>query len=155
MALEDEIKQRKFKNEYQKLGINLAYTSSFMLNHNMRFLKKFGLTLPQFNILRILRGQHPKATTVNDLIDRMLDKSSNASRIVEKLRSKNLVVRKVSESDRRAVDVTITEAGLALLPRIDAQETKLYCGDQVLTVEEAKTLNDLLDKARSQYSDEF
>lgn len=154
MGLEEDIKQRKFKSPYQKAGINLAFTYSFMVNRNMRMMKKFGLTLPQFNILRILRGQYPKATTVNDLIDRMLDKSSNASRIVEKLRAKKLVERKVSEVDRRAVDVSITQAGLDLLSKIDKVEPELYFGEGNLTPEEAETLNYLLDKGRGQSANE-
>ncbi len=149
MGLEEDIKQRKFKNQYQKAGVNLAFTYSFMVNRNMRMLKKFGLTLPQFNILRILRGQHPKVTTVNDLIDRMLDKSSNASRIVEKLRAKNLVERRVSELDRRAVDISITQAGLNLLALIDKVEHEFYFGIDSLTEEEATLLNVLLDKGRN------
>ena len=97
MGIEHDIKQSKFRSEHQKAGINLMYTASFISNNNQHLLKGYGLTLPQFNILRILRGQYPKATTVNDLIDRMIDKSSNASRIVEKLRAKKLVERKVCE----------------------------------------------------------
>ena len=154
MGLEEDIKQKKFKSVYQKAGINLTYTTSFMMNRNMRLLKKFGLTLPQFNILRILRGQYPQATTVNDLIDRMLDKSSNASRIVEKLRSKKLVERKVCENDRRAVDVSITKVGLDLLAKIDAVEHEFYFGEGTLTEAEAQLLNDLLDKGRSAYENE-
>lgn len=154
MGLEEDIKQKKFKSVYQKAGINLTYTTSFMMNRNMRLLKKFGLTLPQFNILRILRGQYPQATTVNDLIDRMLDKSSNASRIVEKLRSKKLVERKVCENDRRAVDVSITKVGLDLLAKIDAVEHEFYFGEGTLTEAEAQLLNDLLDKGRSAYEHE-
>ena len=154
MGLEEDIKQRKFKSQFQKAGINLAFTYSFMVNRNMRMMKKYGLTLPQFNILRILRGQYPKSTTVNDLIDRMLDKSSNASRIVEKLRAKKLVERKVSEVDRRAVDVSITQSGLNLLAMIDKVEQEFYFGEGALTEEEAIMLNHLLDKGRSVYENE-
>jgi len=108
MGIENDIKQNRFKSEYQKAGINLMFTVRGMEHKHFQLLKKFGITPPQFNILRILRGQYPKATTVNDLIDRMIDKASNASRIVEKLRAKGMVERNTSESDRRAVDVAIT-----------------------------------------------
>jgi len=150
MSLEQDIQQPKFINEFQKAGINLMYTVSYLTNRNQHHLKSFGLTLPQFNILRILRGQHPKATTVNDLIDRMIDKSSNASRIVEKLRAKKLVERKVCDHDRRAVDIIITEAGLAILEKVDAVEHEFFFGVGSLTEEEAKQLNFLLDKGRIQ-----
>ena len=148
MSIEQEVQQVKFKSEYQKASINLMYTVSCITHHHLQVLKKFGLTTPQFNILRILRGQHPKATTVNDLINRMIDKASNASRIVEKLRAKKLVERSVSTNDRRAVDVKITDAGLELLSKIDHIEDEFFFGTSSLTVDEAKMLNYLLDKGR-------
>lgn len=148
MGIESDIKQSKFKSEHQKAGINLMFTVSEMEHHHYQLLKSFGVTPPQFNILRILRGQHPKATTVNDLIDRMIDKASNASRIVEKLRAKGFVERKTNLVDRRAVDVAITRKGLDLLGKIDGIENEFYFGLKTLTKDEAKQLNDLLDKGR-------
>jgi len=149
MGIENDIKQSKFKSEYQKAGINLMFTVREMEHKHFQLLKRFGITPPQFNILRILRGQYPKATTVNDLIDRMIDKASNASRIVEKLRMKHLVERSTCESDRRAVDVCITVKGLELLKQIDVVEQEFYFGLKSLSNEEVKMLNDLLDKGRS------
>lgn len=151
VKLEDEIKQVKFKSIYQKAGINLVYTVSMMQNRHMKTLKKFGLTIPQFNILRILRGQHPSSTTVNDLIARMLDKSSNASRIVDKLKMKKLVNRKVDDKDRRSVRVSITSAGLDLLSQIDALEPEFYFGQDCLSEKEAVLLNELLDRGRDNF----
>ena len=101
MKIEEEIHQKTFKNENQKAAINILFTANNMNMKSFHILKEFGLTLPQFNILRILRGQHPNSTSINSLIDRMLDKASNASRIVEKLREKNLVVRTINAIDRR------------------------------------------------------
>jgi DNA-binding MarR family transcriptional regulator len=124
------------------------FTVRGMEHKHFQLLKKFGITPPQFNILRILRGQYPKATTVNDLIDRMIDKASNASRIVEKLRAKALVERKTSELDRRAVDVAITAKGLDLLKQVDLVEQEFYFGLGTLSSEEVKHLNELLDKGR-------
>jgi DNA-binding MarR family transcriptional regulator len=148
MGIENDIKQNKFKSEYQKAGINLMFTVRGMEHKHFQLLKKFGITPPQFNILRILRGQYPKATTVNDLIDRMIDKASNASRIVEKLRAKGMVERNTSESDRRAVDVAITAKGLDLLKQVDNVEQEFYFGIGTLSNEEVKQLNALLDKGR-------
>jgi DNA-binding MarR family transcriptional regulator len=105
--------------------------------------------LPQYNILRILRGQYPKPATVNLLIERMLDKTSNASRIVDKLVAKGLVSRTQCEHDRRTVDVLITQAGLDLLERIAADTKDSFFGLQHLTEAEAETFNQLLDKIRS------
>jgi DNA-binding MarR family transcriptional regulator len=148
MKLEDEIKQKKFKDEYEKLVVNLIFTGNWMNLMNAKNLKPHGLTLPQFNVLRILRGQHPNPATVNLLIERMLDKSSNASRIVDKLLKKNLVVRKICKKDRRSVDVMITEKGLALLKLIDDKNKDWQKNYKSLNLEEAKKLNYLLDKIR-------
>ena len=148
MKLEDEIKQKKFKDEYEKLVVNIIYTGNRMNLLSAKNLKAFGLTLPQFNVLRILRGQHPKPATVNLLIERMLDKSSNASRIVDKLLKKNLVARKICKKDRRSVDILITDKGLALLEKTDALNKEWQKNYKSLNQEEAKKLNYLLDKIR-------
>ncbi|MBX0291961.1 MarR family transcriptional regulator [Hymenobacter sp. HSC-4F20] len=148
MKIEDEIKQRAFKDERQKAYINLVFTAGWLQLRQSAMFKEYGLTLPQFNILRILRGQHPKPATVNLLIERMLDKTSNASRIVDKLEAKALVTRKVCPSNRRAVDIRITEAGLELLRRLDEVMQVQSIGLHNLTPEEATQLSDLLDKIR-------
>lgn len=149
MSIEEEIKQRTFKDVYQKIYINLVYTSGWLQVRQTAVFKKYGLTLPQYNILRILRGQHPKPATVNLLIERMLDKTSNASRIVDKLESKKLVTRFQCPHDRRTVDILITEAGLTLLMQIDeAQGTKQQSLHN-LSKAEAEELSRLLDKIRT------
>ncbi|WP_426490808.1 MarR family winged helix-turn-helix transcriptional regulator [Hymenobacter sp. 102] len=149
MKIEDEIKQPAFKNNYQKALINLVFTTGWVQQQQSALFKSHSLTLPQFNILRILRGQHPKPATVNLLIERMLDKTSNASRIVDKLEAKQLVTRTVCPSNRRAVDIRITDAGLALLNELDPVLENQRNGLQNLTDEEAAQLSDLLDKIRN------
>jgi DNA-binding MarR family transcriptional regulator len=148
MKIEDEIKQSTFKDEFQKALINLVFTTGWLQQQQSSRFKEFGLTLPQFNILRILRGQHPKPATVNLLIERMLDKTSNASRIVDKLEVKQLVTRTVCPSNRRAVDIRITEAGLTLLRQLDVVMENQQLGLQNLTSDEATQLSNLLDKIR-------
>ncbi len=148
MKLEEEIKQKKFYNEYEKLIVNVLFTGNWMNLVNSKNLKPYGLTLPQYNVLRILRGQYPKPATVNLLIERMLDKSSNASRIVDKLLEKNLVTRKICKNDRRSVDILITEKGLELLRKIDLLQPKWRKEFETLSEVEAKNLNYLLDKLR-------
>jgi len=148
MGIAEEIKQTKFKSEYSKAIINIIYTNSWLHQKHLEVFKKHGLTTPQFNILRILRGQHPKPSTVNLLIDRMLDKSSNASRIVDRLEQKELVVRKQCSNDRRAVDVYISEEGLRLLAELDQEMSRLEYDTNNLSEEESATLNALLDKMR-------
>ena len=148
MKIEDEIKQKTFKNAHQKAFINVVYTSGWLQQQQASFFKPFGITLPQFNILRILRGQHPEPATISLLIDRMLDKTSNASRIVDKLEAKGLVTRKQCPSDRRTVDVLITDKGLALLSEMEGMAGGEVTGIKNLTDEEALQLSDLLDKIR-------
>ena len=148
MKIEDEIKQSAFKSEYHKAYINLLFTSNWLQQEQSQLFKPFGVTLPQYNVLRILRGQYPKPATVTLLIERMLDKTSNASRIVDKLEAKELVTRKQCPNDRRTVDVLITEKGLALLKEMDALDDESKPGLRNLTDEELKELNRLLDKTR-------
>lgn len=148
MKIEDAIKQPVFKDSYQKVMINLLYTAGWLELRQAAAFREHGVTAPQYNVLRILRGQHPKPATVNMLIERMLDKTSNASRIVDKLEAKQLVTRTVCPSNRRAVDIRITDAGLALLesmqPTLEDQNTAL----QKLSAAEAEQLSNLLDKLR-------
>ena len=149
MKLEEEIKQKAFKNPYQKLMVNILYTGSWIQLMESGLLKEHKLTLPQYNVLRILRGKHPEPVTVNDIIERMLDKSSNASRIVDKLSAKKLAERKVCKKDKRAVDVIITRNGLKLLEEIDKEIPKWEKKLKAITPVEAETLNNLLDKLRN------
>ena len=148
MNIEEEIKQQKFTTLSVKAGINILYTSSYINNHQSKIFKKFGLTGPQFNVLRILRGQLPNPATINLIIDRMLDKSSNASRIVEKLRLKNYIERVQCPEDRRAVNVKITEKGLDILKPLDEMENVFFGGLNNLNDNELTLLNELLNKIR-------
>lgn len=148
MKLEEEIKQKSFKSEYQKLAVNLVYTGNWVGANTADRLKEHKITLQQFNLLRILRGQYPEPATVNLLIERMLDKMSNASRIVDRLLSKKLVERTTCPEDRRRVDVIITQKGLQLLEKIDAKDKEWNSQFKKLNLKEAKELNDLLDKLR-------
>lgn len=149
MRLEEEIVQRKFKNEHQKAVVNIFFTSNHFSGLYSKMLRPYELTMPQFNILRILRGQYPNPATIRLLTERMLDKMSNASRLVEKLRQKDLVDRDPCAEDRRQVNVKITEAGLDLLKRIDDEMSGIdnqFMG--FISAEEAATLNAILDKMR-------
>ena len=148
MELGKEIKQNKFKNEYQKAMLNVMYTGNWVNAEHARFFKNYGLSPQQYNLLRILKGQHPMPASVNLLIDRMLDKMSNASRLVEKLRQKNLVERTTSETDRRQVDVILTEEGFAILEKIEHDFDVLEETFKKLSEEEVIFLNKILDKVR-------
>jgi DNA-binding MarR family transcriptional regulator len=149
MKIEKAINQKAFKNPHQKAHINVLYTASWLSQQNAKVLKPFQISWQQFNILRILRGMAPQPATVKLLTERMIDKTSNASRLVEKLKKKGLVERVNCEKDRRRVNVSITQEGLNLLDRasaaVDASLAELAAS---IGSEEAEMLNDLLDKMR-------
>ena len=115
----------------------------------MQSLKPYGISWQQFNILRILKGMHPKPATVKLLTERMIDKMSNASRLVEKLKKKGFVERQASDIDRRRVDIVITEEGMNLIAKASQDLEKDMFGNMAnLPEEEAVQLNGLLDKLR-------
>ena len=147
-SLEEAIKQKEFKDPYNKLVVNLLYTQSYLVSAQNGVLKPFDLSPEQYNVLRILRGQNGVPTTVSSIQERMLNKMSNASRLVDKLKAKNLVERRECPSDRRQVDILITEKGLKILE--DLQVHMEGFNNQVinLTKEEVLTMNELLDKLR-------
>jgi len=148
MKIEEEIKQtKKFRSEHQRLVVNIMLTSSWLYRTHGQFLKSYGISPEQFNVLRILRGQHPKCANNQLITERMIDKSSNCSRIVEKLKQKGFADRKENKDDRRHVDITITQKGLTLLEKIDLENNDGFLKDN-LTVKESEILNDLLDKLR-------
>lgn len=149
MNISDAIKQPKFQSEMHKAVVNILYTSSWLNYTQTAVFKEFDLTMKQFNILRILKGQYPEAATVNLLIDRMLDKSSNASRIVDKLVEKGYVDRKTCTSDRRRVDVIISKSGMDIINKASARLNEKETFSDALTEKEAKELNRLLDKLRT------
>ena len=147
MKIEDEIKQQKFKTPHQKAVLNLIYTTSWMQGRQKDIFKTFNITLQQFNILRILRGQHPNSTSATEIKSRMLDKNSDVSRLLDRLLAKKVISKRVSSNDKRAADVNLTEEGLELLKAIDKKQNQI---DNVLLLseEEALILSDLLDKSR-------
>jgi DNA-binding MarR family transcriptional regulator len=148
MKLEDEIKQKVFKSPQQKLAINLIYTSNWLNDHYQDFFKGTDLTTQQFNVLRILRGQHPKYCTLKLIKERMLDRSSDASRIVDKLVAKKLVIRTQCPSDRRSLSLLISEEGLALLKKLDALDESVKDIFKNLSIKKIEQLNELLDDLR-------
>ncbi|NQV52790.1 MAG: winged helix DNA-binding protein [Flavobacteriales bacterium] len=148
-SIGEEIKQKEFANEYSKLLINVLYTASWLNGLQSSVFKEHKLTPQQYNSLRILRGQYPEAASVNLLKDRMIDKMSNVSRIIDKLKAKELVTRKPCKHDRRQVDIKITDKGLMLLEVIDEQMVDWEKNLHTISVKEAAATNALLDKWRS------
>jgi DNA-binding MarR family transcriptional regulator len=148
MGIEQDISQTKFRNEYQKATINLIYTFNWMNERIKTMLDQYDITPQQFNILRILRGAGKPISTLQ-IRQRMLDKMSDTSRIVDRLLKKELVKKVTCEGDRRLVDVTISEAGLQLLERMDSHQDEMDSVFKNLDEEQAVTLNNLLDKIRN------
>ncbi len=149
MGLEQDIRQENFESEHHKAAINILFTSSWLYHLQAMHLKPFDVTPEQFNVLRILRGSHPKALMLADITSRMLDKSSNATRLVEKLRQKGMVNRTVCESNRRQVDIHITPKGLRVLEQIDKDSSGWMNRLRGISPQEAADLNRMLDKLRA------
>ena len=150
-SIGEEIQQSEFSDVYQKLGINILFTAAWFGEMNRIALKDYKISLPQYNVLRVLRGQKGQAISVAGLCERMIDKSSNASRIVDKLEIRRLVLRRVCDKDRRQVDVIITEKGLALLEDLDEKvPTFKTIMSKQLSYKDVETLNFALDQIRNQ-----
>ena len=148
MGLEQDIHQNTFQNNKQKAMINLLFTYGWAIEKIKTFLSAEDITHQQFNILRILRGTHPRPLSTLQIRERMLDKMSDTSRIVDRLILKGLVQKSTCPKDKRLVDVTITEKGQKLLKSLDAQSDAMDSVMKNLSESEAKQLSDLLDKLR-------
>ena len=149
MKIEEEIKQNSFRGPHQKASINLLFTYHWLINRHKDFFKPYGITLQQYNMLRILRGQHPKSISGADIKARMLDKNSDVSRLLDRLLAKKLAVKSQCPSDKRAADILITDKGLELLKQIDLHIDELDSTLGSLTEEEAAQQSTLLDKSRA------
>ena len=148
MHIDKEILSSKFEDNYHKAVVNITYTYGWINNLLRAEFEKYNLTYQQFNILRILRGQYPKPATVNLLKERMIDKMSDASRIVDRLVQKGLVSRCTNEKDRRAVDIRISDEGLEVLSKMDVEFITRDFLSHNISEEDAGKLSDLLDKLR-------
>ena len=149
MGIEKDINQHHFTSEGQKAIINLIYTSNWIEEHIKEILDEHDITPQQFNILRILRGSDPQPLSTLTIRERMLDKMSDTSRIVDRLVIKGLAVKKVCSTDKRLVDVNITKEGKDLLEVLDKKQPEMSSITKNLTDAELKQLNTLLDNLRS------
>jgi DNA-binding MarR family transcriptional regulator len=147
MGIEKEIQTQNFRNEYQKVGVNIIFTANWFTERFKHILDNYDITNQQFNILRILRGSKRPLSTLQ-IRDRMLDKMSDTSRIVDRLVKKELVEKTICEADKRLVDIRITDKGMALLLELDARNEDTDNLLKGLNQEEAHQLNHLLDKLR-------
>ena len=148
MAIEKDIRQSNFRNLNQKSMVNLIYTYHWVVEKIKQLLSSEDITLQQYNILRILRGSFPAPLSTLQIRERMLDKMSDTSRIVDRLVAKGLVRKHTSKTDKRLVDVTITDEGRELLTKLDRHNDELDNIVTSLSEGEMNTLNNLLDKLR-------
>lgn len=135
----------KFPNEYVKALINIKYTANWLDNIGNDILKQAKISIQQYNVLRILRGAG-EPVTVNTVKERMIQKSPNSTRLMDKLCDKKLIERTRCENDRRVVYIKITTKGLQLLDTINIEEFDQHMKN--ITENEAKILNQILDKIR-------
>lgn len=148
MGIEQDINQHNFRNEYQKAGINFIFTFNWMNEKMKGIFEREDITPQQFNILRILRGAGKPISTLQ-IRQRMLDKMSDTSRIVDRLLAKNLVLKNTCPNDKRLVDVSITDKGKKLLEKMDAYDAEMDGIFDNLSESDAKTFNKLMDKLRA------
>ncbi|MFC3196200.1 MarR family winged helix-turn-helix transcriptional regulator [Parapedobacter deserti] len=148
MKIEDEIQTSKFRDERHKATVNIVFTSNWITHILEKRANAQQITLQQFNVLRILRGQYPNPATNSMLKERMLDKMPDVSRIIDRLVTKKLVSRGKCDSDRRAVDVLITEKGLGVLAELEESMLMLDILEKNISEEECRQLNSLLDRLR-------
>ena len=148
MGIEKDIQQAKFRNAHQKAGINLIYTLAWLKEKTKLIFEAEGITSQQFNILRILRGSFPQPLSTLQIRERMLEKMSDTSRIVDRLIAKGLVKKVTCKQDRRLVDVIITDKGKKLLDRLDTRQDEIDGVLSHLSEKDANILSDLLDKIR-------
>jgi DNA-binding MarR family transcriptional regulator len=149
MGIDQDILQTKFRNEHQKAAINILYTYNWLTERTRELFATEDITPQQFNILRILRGSHPKPLSTLQIRERMLDKMSDTSRIVDRLINKGLAKKGICKDDRRLVDVMITDKGKKLLERLDARQDEMDNIIGNISKKEAALLSDLLDKIRN------
>ncbi|MBL7724584.1 MAG: MarR family transcriptional regulator [Chitinophagaceae bacterium] len=148
MGIEKDIQQAKFRNAHQKASINLIYTLAWIKDKIKAIFDAEDITSQQFNILRILRGSFPQPLSTLQIRERMLEKMSDTSRIVDRLIVKGLVKKVTCKNDRRLVDVVITDKGKKLLERLDAKQDEMDAVLSNLSEKDANILSDLLDKIR-------
>jgi len=147
MGIEQDIQQPNFRNEFQKMGINLLFTANWLNEQIGKILSEEGVTQQQYNILRILRGSATPLSTLK-IRERMLDKMSDTSRIVDRLIAKELVIKNTCEKDKRLVDITLSPKGLNLVDQLDQFNERIDALLKGINESEAKTMNQILDKIR-------
>ncbi|PTX63437.1 MarR family transcriptional regulator [Kordia periserrulae] len=154
MKLEEVLKSDAVLPLSKRTAINFFVTNHIFMENYTSFFKQYDISLQQFNVLRILKGQKGKPANLATIQERMVHKNSNTTRLIDKLITKDLVERSICPENRRKVEIVITKNGLELLetinPKLNALEENMM---RLLTINEAETLNILLEKLRGSQSD--
>ena len=148
MKLEEAIKSTNFLSQKHRAGLNILYTAWWLKTITSKELKKYGLTPEQYNVLRILKGKHPEQMCVGDIASRMIERSSNVPRIIDRLEMKKMVKRSDSAADKRETVITISEVGLNILKITTEDMDKAFAANLGGTEAQASQLNDLLEGFR-------
>jgi DNA-binding MarR family transcriptional regulator len=151
MGIEKDIQQLNFRNEYQKATVNIIFSANWLHEKINVFLEEEDITQQQYNIMRILRGSQKPLSTLQ-IRERMLDKMSDTSRIVERMLKKGLVEKSICSSDKRLVDVILSKEGYDVLEKLDKKNDEIDSVLHHLSIEEAETINRLLDKMRDYHT---
>ena len=148
MEFGKEIKQKKFESEFHKAHLNLMYTSNWFQTKSKQFIKPYAITFQQFNVLRILKGKHPDSCSAGEILEVMIDKSPDLTRLVDRLIAKDYVSRCVCPDNRRKLDIVISNKGIALLNEINPVIKFEFEKLNNITKKEATELSRILDKLR-------
>ena len=148
VKLEEAIKSNKFKNEVHKAGLNILYTAWWLKTMMSKELKEYGLTHEQYNVLRILKGKHPELICVKEIACRIIEKSSNVPRIIDRLETKKLVKRTTSDADKRETVILLTTAGINILQHSTERINKLMDNTIIIDESRAALLNEILEEIR-------
>ncbi len=152
MKLEEELKMLQFSSIFHKASVNILFTGHWLESKMQQSFKTYGITIPQYNVLRILRGRKGEPMSAFDIQERMIHRTSNVSRILEKLVEKKLVTRLHCNDNRRKIDVYITEAGLSLLQEADKVTVEINEKfSHIMDAKEAHDFNFWLDNLRSNF----
>lgn len=149
MKFEDKIQQTVFRNNFMKAILNLKYTSSSYNSKEVEVFKKHGILAQHFNVLRIVNGAHPDSVSPGKILEVMLDQGRDLTRLVDKLVKLGLLIRSTRPSNRRRVDINITEEGLALTEKVSKDVDVFFDSIDTLTDKESEQLSNLLDKLRN------
>jgi DNA-binding MarR family transcriptional regulator len=148
MKLEDAIKSNKFRNNTHKAALNILYTAWWLKTVMSKELKEYGLTHEQYNVLRILKGKHPERICVREIACRMIERSSNVPRIIDRLETKKLVKRVTSDTDKRETKIVLTQAGINILQHSTDRINKIMDDAIVISEKKAALLNQVLEELR-------